>query len=293
MKNNNKIIIFALAGGLSVLTATASVMVDFTLSLDTATNPSANYNNFHEAEGGTHDVFTVGFQVQIHSIDGTTVNVPAVAAFCSELEESVSTIRYDNTFEATSLSYLAGGQAGVEGTASSAIPVGGIGQQRAAYVNYFFDAYYISDVLSGWAYTEDDPKSHAFQLALWEITHDEGLSLATGEISIGLQDDGGTDVTTRNNGILRAQEMLDDVYLNLASISDTYISTNFSIWALANVGVSGEAGLQDVVLAIAKDSPTDAVLEPFLPAPAIPEPATHALMGLFGMVYWVGRRCHS
>jgi hypothetical protein len=259
--------------------ATAELMpaVNFTLSLDTRTDPGATYTSFHEADAGTGDAFVIGFQIAINSIDGKALNLPPVAAFCSELEEPISTGTY--TFSAANLCGLAAGQAGVAGTASSAIPAGGIGHQRAADVNYLFDQYYISEVLSSWTVTRSEPTTQAFQLALWELTHDDDLSLSdtSGEIYVGRQRN-----RQRDNAIALAQSMLDTV--RDANVSDSYLSSKFSIWALVN------DGLQDVILATEKGSDTDLAIEPLLPVATLPEPTTQALIGLSAGIFWFIRR---
>jgi hypothetical protein len=267
-------------------TATADALVNFTLSLNTAKDPGQTYNNFHEAGAGIKDTFAIGFQIAINGVNGTNVNSSPVAAFCSELQESISVSTY--TFKAQNLSTLAAGQAGKAGTASSAIPVGGIGHQRAAYVNYLFDCYYTSEALSGWTITTAQPTTQAFQLALWELTHDSDLSITktTGQVYIGAQTAGTTtQITQRNNAIALAQSMIDTV--RNANISSTYMSTNFSIWALVN---EGSPGYQDVVLATKKTAAIDKVLEPLLPTPALPEPTTQALITLTAGIFWMVSR---
>ncbi len=256
--------------------ASADTLVNFSLSLNTAKDPGDTYTNFKKADDGISNTYVIGFQIAINSVNGTNLNLSPIAAFCSELEESISATSY--TFKAQSLSTLAAGKAGVAGTASSAIPEGGIGHQRAAYVNYLFDQYYISEALSAWTFTQTQPTTQAFQLALWELTHDSDFSITdtAGQIYVGTQAS-----AQRNNAIALAQSMLTDVYS--ANISSSYLSTNFSIWALVN---EGAPGLQDVVLATKKTSPNDAVLEPLLPMPALPEPTTHALIVLSGGIFW-------
>ena len=264
--------------------AEAAPLVNFTLSLNNAKDPGATYTNFHEAGAGINNTFVIGFQIAINSIDGQALNLSPIAAFCSELEESISAKSY--TFQAQNLSTLAAGQAGAAGTASSAIPEGGIGHQRAAYVNYLFDQYYISEALSAWTYTTAQPVTHAFQLALWELTHDNDFSITdtAGEVYVGTQSN-----TQRNNAITLAQSMLDTV--RNANVSSTYLSQNFSIciWALVD---EGSPGLQDVVLATKKDSANDLVIEPLLPMPALPEPTPHTLLILSAGIFWMIRRYH-
>jgi hypothetical protein len=192
--------------------ARSESLVNFTVSINTNKDIGAYYDNLHEADQGFVRPLIIGFQVSIHSVDGTVVNASPLAAFCCELEESIDTTNY--TFVSRSLCHLAAGQAGVAGTASSSIPEGGIGPQRAAYVSYLFDHYYISEALSEWTYTQTSPFIHAFQLALWELTHDTDMSLynTSGDVYFGAQTSGtATKIERRNNAIAIAQTMVDDV----------------------------------------------------------------------------------
>lgn len=281
------------AGVLSAgLFASAETLVDFTLSLDTSVDPGADYDQFHEADRGFQSTYAIGFEIQIHSINGTNVNVAPVAAFCSELQESISATSY--TFEARDMFELAVGQAGDPKTASSNIPEGGIGRQRAAYVNYLFDQFYLSGALDQWTYTQEMPMTHAFQLALWELTHDDDFSIVDtdGEIFIGDQTSGSdTEQAQRDNAIDYAQIMLNQV--QDADVSESYSSQKFAIWALIDVGEDGTAGRQDVVLASAKDSATYEAISPLMPTGAVPEPATHALILIAGGAFFFGRRVFS
>lgn len=265
--------------------AIAEPVVNFTLSLNTAKDPGATYDNVHAADAGTADSFVIGFQVAVNSVDGESLNLSPLAAFCAEMEEPISTGTYN--FYAKNLSALSAGQAGIPGTASSGIPTGGIGHQRAAYVNYLFDEYYMSEALSEWTFSNKKPTTHAFQLALWELTHDDDFSLSglSGDLFVGKQTDGTrTEKKLRNNAVSLAQSMLNTV--SQANVADDYISTKFSLWALVNTDGQGTTGYQDIVLATRKKSSSHEVLAPLLPMPALPEPTTHALITLSGAVCW-------
>jgi len=255
--------------------AGAESPVNFTLTLDQRVDPGASYTGFSEAGKGVHDVYAIGFQVAINSVNGTNVNLSPIAAFCCELQQDISVSTY--TFLSQHLYKLSADLAGVAGTASTGIPVGGIGAQRAAYVSYLFDRYYISEALTGWTYTLANPSTHAFQLALWEMTHDSDMDLrnTSGYIYVGTQSD-----ALRNNAIDLATSMLQDV--RNANISSSYVSTNFDICALT------APQYQDIILATKKGSLTTETLEPLI---TLPEPATGSLMALFaGVGFWIRRR---
>jgi hypothetical protein len=278
-KNRTKIktgLIFGLCIGLSGAVFAES-QVNFSLSLNTTKDPGATYTGFHAAGAGTASEHVIGFQVKVNSVNATNVTLSPVAAFCSELQESISTSTY--TFTSRQLQYLSAGQAGKPGTASSAIPVGGIGEQRAAYVSYLFDRYYTAEALTGWTYTATQPTTHAFQLALWEMTHDSDLNItnSTGNIYVANQSS-----AQRNAAISLAQSMLSDVAA--ANLSSSYVSTNFFIFALANVGNPGN---QDIVFATRKDSATYAALAPLV---TLPEPSVQALASLVAGLVWFGTR---
>jgi hypothetical protein len=255
--------------------AGAESQVNFTLTLNQSVDPGASYTGFSEAGKGVHDVYAIGFQVAINSVNGTNVNLSPIAAFCAELQQDISISTY--TFLSQQLYHLSADLAGVAGTASVGIPVGGIGAQRAAYVSYIFDRYYISEALTGWTYTLANPSTHAFQLALWEMTHDSDMDLrnTAGLIYVATQTS-----TQQNNAIDLATTMLQDVYN--ANISSSYISTNFDICALTN------PQYQDIILATKKGSATTQILEPLI---SLPEPATGSLMALVASIgFWIRRR---
>jgi hypothetical protein len=262
--------------------ASAESPVNFTLSLNTKKDPGAVYDNFKEAGRGMNKPYVIGFQVAIHSVNGTNVNLAPIAAFCSELQEDISVASY--TFTSRQLWHLSAGQAGVPGTASSAIPSGGIGLQRAAYVSYLFDRYYISEALSEWTYTQTTPFTHAFQMALWEMTHDSDLNLmnTSGAIYFGPQTSGSaTAIAQRNNAINLAQTMLLNVYN--ANVSSSYVSTNFNICALASTSGNGNVGFQDIILATKKGSITTETLSPLI---TLPEPNVQSLLTMIAGFFW-------
>ncbi|MFA6174467.1 MAG: hypothetical protein WC701_12400 [Kiritimatiellales bacterium] len=254
--------------------ANAESPVNFTLTLNRSVDPGATYTGFHEAGKGTHDVYDIGFQVAINSVNGTNVYLSPIAAFCCELQQDISTYTY--TFLSQNLYKLSADEAGMAGTASSGIPTGGIGAQRAAYVSYLFDRYYISEALTGWTCTPTNPFTQAFQLALWEMTHDSDMNLTntSGSIYVGTQAG-----TQQNNAISLATTMLQDVYS--ANISSSYISTNFDICALTH------PQYQDIILATKKGSYTSQTLEPLI---TLPEPNVQTLMSMVAGFFWIVSR---
>ncbi|MCC5839815.1 MAG: hypothetical protein JJT96_06805 [Opitutales bacterium] len=254
----------------------AQVTVNFDLSLSSVDDPGATYTNLNQAEAGPIDSFVIGFQVTLRSVAGNPVNIGPLAAFCSELAEQIREGNF--TFQLAPLSGLAAGTAGQSGTPSSNIPVGGIGSLRAAQVAWLFDNFYISDQLSEWTQSVQEPRLHAFQLALWEVTHDTGLDLSGGSIFFsGQQND-----LLRDNAIGLAQEWLDE--LSLEGIDESYTSQEFEFYALTSVSGNNGAGFQDLVLAARRDSETVLTIEA-----NIPEPRVAALFAGLLALAWVLR----
>ena len=269
--------------GLLMLAASAApaATVTFTLSLDTAKDPGANYTNFHAAGAGTATEFVIGFNVDVLALNGAPLDLAPVAAFCTELAEPISDKTY--TFDAVHLLHEASaGRAGQVSTPSAFIPIGGIGKLRAARVEYLFKKYYHSVQLSAWTQTTTLPSLHAFQLAVWELTHDTDMNLnsTSGAIYVAAQSN-----TLRNNAISLAQTWLNAVAG--ANVTEAYESTRFDIWALTNTNGAGATGFQDILLGLEKETPQHTQLAPFLPAP---EPGSVALLGTSAILMVLRRR---
>lgn len=248
---------------------------DFTLTLDQSTNPLANYSNYHKAGAGTGNQVTGGFQIDVTSISNTPITFSnSFAAFCIEIQEPIGLSSYTHTI--VPVEEVSGGRAGEAGTASSNIPVGGIGALRAARVRALFDSFYVSPTLSDWSHTVQEPKSQAFQLALWEVSHDDDLSLSqtSGSIYIGAQSR-----NTQRNGVALAQTYLDSI----SKVTASYTSTVYDVWSLENIGVP--EGNQDVIFATAIGSgDSDTIYS------LIPEPSTSLLAILGGAFALLPRR---
>jgi len=263
----------------------AASLVNFSVTLNTSKDPGDTYQNFRAAGATTSSAFTIAFQIRINSVDGLAVNLSPIAAFCSELAEPIGVATY--TFSANMLSNISAGRAGQNGTASSFIPVGGIGALRAARVAYLFDQYYISDQLTGWTFTTTDPSTHAFQIALWELTHDTDLSinLSSGQVYVGAQTGNGN--ALRNNALSLAQTYLNSVAG--ANITASYTSTKFDFWALTDTNGAGATGWQDVILATNKNTPAGQLLSSTILLP-IPEPGSFVCVLLGGAICLMRRR---
>lgn len=264
--------------------------VNFTLGLDTSIDAGLNYTQYVAGDTGPQSRFVIGFNITINSVDGNPVNVGPIAAFCSELQEPIGESTY--TFTAAPLRGLAAGQGGWPGTASSGIPPNGIGPLRAARLAYLFDHHYTSVNLSEWPGETPDERTtniHAFQLAVWEVTHDTDLSLSdtSGLNYLGAQT-GGSNPSLRSDAVNLAQSWLNG--LNDANVNASYRSDTFEFWALTsttgNAG-SGGPGFQDVILASLKNSPEAELLAEYI---VVPEPGMLGCVALVMAVSLVASR---
>ncbi len=258
--------------------------VTFTLDLNTGIDAGMNYTDYVVGDTSAQSRFVIGFEITINDVDGTPLDIGPIAAFCSELQEPISQSTY--TFKASPLRSLAAGHGGAAGTASAGIPNNGIGVHRAARLAYLFDQHYISESLTAWNQNE----LHAFQLAVWEITHDSDLSLSNVNGWNYLPNQfGGSDPDFRNDAIDLAQSYLDQI--SAADVAPSYRSDKFEFWALTSVtGNTGSdgPGFQDVILATNKFS---ALTEELTELIIIPEPAMLGVMALvLGMTWCVNRR---
>jgi len=268
----------ALAPSGALFAQTILPQVDFTFALGTG---GAIYRDFTAGDTPPQGRGVVGFTVDITAVDNVPTDLPAIAAFCIELAEDIGVGSY-TSFDSEYLYKASAGRAGEVGTTSSNIPTGGIGQLRAAQVRYLFDQYYTSSDLGLWTQTDANPTTHAFQLSLWEITHDSDLSLSSGgSLYIGAQTDGNpATINTRNNAIALAQSWLTAI--DAAGITESYQSTTYDVYTLTSTTGNGLNGYQDIVLASEK-------LTPIVPLQPIPEPSS-ALLVVIGSLFALRRR---
>lgn len=258
----------------------AATDVTFNLHVDSRDlgtfNTGYNINNFTVGEnpGTTH--FAIGFDLEVTSFGGVNPNYGHnMAAFCIELEQPIGLGAA--THQSINLNQISSGVAGVSGTASTGIAVGGIGLLKAAQVRYAFDNYYTSSLLSDWSVGNSlNPDYIAFQLAIWEISHDNDLSLSStsGHVYInGAQTSDNISSANKLAAINQAQAILNGVAA--AGVTESYTSVNFLVVALENVDVAGAQ--QDLVYGIEI-------------AP-IPEPSEYAfIFGLLGIGFVATRR---
>lgn len=270
-----------IALGLSCFTLQAATDVTFNLAIDDRDpgdfSTGYNINNFIAGENPGTDHFAIGFDLDITSFGGVNPNYGhPMAAFCIELEQPIGL--GTATHQSIPLNEISSGVAGASGTASIGIAIGGIGTLKAAQVRYAFDNYYQSSLLSDWSAGNPlNPDYIAFQLAIWEISHDSDLSLSStsGHMYINGPQANQTVVTGANKqaAINQAQAILDDI--SSAGITESYSSINFTVIALENVDIAGAQ--QDLVYGIQ--------------IPPIPEPGEYAvLLGIFSAIFVGVRR---
>ncbi len=268
------------------LFANTGSLIDFSISINTAHDGGLGYTNFTAGEAGSASRYVIGFELTITGIDGEPVTLGPLATFCSEIQEPISAST-PYSFHAAPLSQLAAGTASVAGTASSGMPAGGIGTLAASQLAYLFDQHYISSTLSDWTMNDTTPSLHAFQLAVWEITHDTDLNLLnTGGVHYLAPQTDGTNPTRRQNAVTLAQSYLDEVAANI--VDNTYVSQKFDILSLVSSSGNGSGGWQDIVLAFDKASPE---AEIFNDVAVVPEAsAASLLLGLAAALWMVRRR---
>jgi hypothetical protein len=248
--NMKKLLLTILLIGFASFTSAQQSQVEFSLDINNAVDSGESYTNYSAGETPVQARFVIGFEIDILSVDLVPVSLDPIVAFCSEIQEPIGINTY--TFDASPLSNLAQGTASLSGTASSGMPSGGIGDLRAARLQYFFDQNYTSTDLTGWTQLE----LHAFQLGLWELTHDSDLNLTniSGDNYLGTQSS-----AFRNDAMNLAQTWLDDI--SSFNPSTTYTSTQFKFWALT------DDGAQDVILATLIGSDAEEELTPIIVVP--------------------------
>ncbi|MDB6069902.1 MAG: hypothetical protein JWL81_1073 [Verrucomicrobiales bacterium] len=255
--------------------------INFSLTLDAA-DAGIIFKNFHEGQKGTADLFAVAFNTQISLIDGTGVSLGKIASFCTELQEDVSTTSYQ--FQSHPLEEVSAGRAGQAGTASVGIPVGGIGTLRAAQVRYLFDHHYQSSKLSNWTITTAQPLTEAFQIALWELTHDTDFSLTrtSGITYMGTQTE-----AKAINALNIATGWLNEIAA--ANLTVDYTSTTFDVWTLVSAtgNTSTGYGFQDILFATTVNDSRKTTLQTMS---VIPEPSAAVLGLLTGAALGFRRR---
>ena len=262
-----------LCPGLTV--STRADTVTFTITADSF---STTIYAITAGQAPVNDVFTVGINVHITQYNGQP-KILNLLEFCHEMAEPITpgpTYVHD-VVPAREIGVYSAGDPGSEGYG---IPAGGIGDLRAARLSYLMDTHYKGTSASDWTRTDAEPDTIAFQLAVWETTHDTDLSLAFNpgapagtSMWIDAANINNSSVARRANAITLAQSYLDDVAA--ASVPSTYTSINWDVLGLI------DDGDQDLAIATAKGA-----LVP------VPEPASLLIVST-GLALLLGRRRRS
>ncbi len=221
-----------------------------------------------------------------------TLNVPATGfrltlpgsaetlGFCIELGQSLSTNTSYSYENGNSLSRAARGSGTKSGSTVGTNrganvqtgASGGIGDLHSARIRYLFDTFLQSTTASSW--TDPTIRIPAFQLAVWELSHDIDFSLAN---NTSLSTDFYVTSTTGTAAVYdRAATLVAAV--KAANVTASYVSTKWEVVLLENSSYATGAAngtVQDLVYAKA--------------IAVIPEPTTVALL-LVGAMAIASRR---
>jgi hypothetical protein len=169
-------------------------------------------------------------------------------SFCTELGESIALATYTNDFRVSPLEASARGSAGAT-QESILVPTGGIGRAKAGKLRWLFDNYFLG---TGAVFT--NRQAAAFQIAMWDITHDhfDGTSQSV----IGATTDG-LYLTQASGFRTDANNYLSQI--NALGFSDAeweaYASTTWHPILLESIDAAG--GRQDITTAVTYSSSPD------------------------------------
>jgi len=158
--------------------------------------------------------------------DGVPVDTSSVVVFCTEIQESISTGK-NYHYEVVETQYASQGTAGTPGSSSAGMPVGGIGEAAARNVAILYDLYYAGQTADSW----NSLTAGAFQLAVWELTHDSDGSL--------YGTDGSFYVSSGSSSLLS----LSQDYLDAVAEKDASYNPYTDLVALSSVGNPGQQDL--------------------------------------------------
>jgi hypothetical protein len=208
------------------------------LHFDHAGMPAVTMINQHDGTGSVHNQF-----ITVIDADIPSKNLYNYSAFCSEMGAVVQINTEYTSFQVVPLQNLASEYAGVAGTASVLIPFGGIGITHAGIVRYLYDKHFVSTAAGSWS----PEQCAAFQMAIWEVTHDQftaipNFSVITPSLN-GFYYDYIANTTQGKLILDTAQAWLSDVN-NKSLVWSNYASTKWHI-----VGLQSAGNIQDLILA--------------------------------------------
>jgi MYXO-CTERM domain-containing protein len=278
-----------------------AVALGFSATFASAAVVSVRVNNWGTPQSQTFSLKLAG-DTTITSVpaSGFRINIAGGAdtlAVCIELGQTISTANSTNNFEnATPLANAARGSGTGSGNATSLITpgptgtgvanrganvvsgiAGGIRDIRAAQIRFLFDTYWKGNNLASWTTnsTTSITEIPAFQLAVWELSHDTNFRLTN-------QSAYPTEFYVNNPGALtgnaltsynRAASMVAAV--QAANVQASYASKTWQVVLLENSSFA--------------PSPANGTVQDLVYATAIPE-ATTAMLTLAGLTLLATRR---
>ena len=249
----------------AVVAASSATAQTATFNLANDTDFSVTLRGVNAGDLPSEDTATQAFIIDILTVGGVSDPFSTIG-FCTEYEEFA--VEGSNTnYSFDSLEGISSGRAGEVGTASTGIAIGGIGALRAGRVRYLFDQHYQGTAIDDWTRTDGTPDTLAFQIALWEITHDSDLDLdpTAGFFWIDPINNTGA---RRTNTLALAQDWLDE--LDTMATDASYESATWEVHALEQIGTPGD---QDILY-----------------ASRIPEPGATGLSLFAAVLFFVRRR---
>ena len=147
-------------------TGSSLAVVNWVIPPDNAVNMSNFYEPGSASPNGSFTIYAPG------NLTIQNQNLSDYAAFCSDITKTLWIDQNYYDYRVVPLEYLAKENAGNIGTPGEQIPDGGIGPVRAGMLRYLVDKHFAStnSTDAGWSANNHGT---AFQIAIWEITHDQ------------------------------------------------------------------------------------------------------------------------
>ena len=180
-------------------------------------------------------------------IDIADKSLSNYTSFCTELGETIALETYNNEFVVQPLEFAARGTSGV--AQGILRPAGGVGRVKAGMIRWLFDNFFLG---TGTDFT--DAQAAPFQLALWELSHDN-FAPPEGAQSVVAVASQGTYLTVDDATRTDTQAILDGINALgwTAAQWESYASTTWHPVFLESLAVSpagpGDA-VQDLITAV-------------------------------------------
>jgi len=196
------------------------------------------------------DTFVPAIGIHVTASDEPTVGLGDYVAFCAELEQPIEN-NTGYTFDLVEVGVLSQGSSG--NGASNNISPSGFGADAAGRLRYLFDQHFVSNTMTDWGYAEKAPVLvSAFQMAVWELTHDTDYDLKNGTPGTNFFLVSPVSNAQKQATIDLAQTWVTDV--QASGIDASYVSQKWKVHGLEN------SVAQDLVFAQMVPEPSSAVL---------------------------------